>query len=1111
MVRGARVGLVLGLLALFIPAVAHAQTALAGVVKDTSGGVLPGVLVEATSPVLIEGTKSVSTDESGQFRIIDLRPGVYTVTFSLTGFQSVKLEKVEVEGDITRTVNAELRLGTVAEALTVSGTAPVVDVSNAVRITSLEKQMLDNLPVGNNVWEMAQIIPAIDIYADGIRRASSVAGSAGAVQTYMSVNGGEARNNVVMVDGMTVSGLEADGTVQAYFNQDMNSEISYQTSGISADRSGGGVTVNMIPREGGNRYSGDGKFSFKPNGWIASNTTQRIKDMGLNSESSLRFLADGSASEGGPILRNKLWFFGSFHQFSTSDFSPNVFKDNGEQFSADQRIRQGSGRLTYQVTPRVKLTGYYDKTQKLEEGRSLGPFDDPETGLWTLKSPDYATGNGKVTATLTSRLLLEGGYSMNREYRDERNVEGLAAERYSPQWFEIVNKQTLSGAQNTAGWANAVKNYPGRDNYQASVSYVTGAHQVKAGMQWQTGTHYHSNDTNGDLWSYYQVQTKASCPGGTFGCANRDLVPDPNGFEYKLTVPWFITAWNTPVQSTERLAKDIGIYAQDSWRLRRLTINAGLRWEHLNAQNDQACTTEGRWSFNRCINGVTNVPDWYDWAPRFNTVWDVFGDARTAVKYSLNRYNYGASTGLAAAFNTMSVASRNLLWTDKNGNDTPDGSPGFVYNADGTVAGYGAGFCTTAMYSDPLNPCELNMSSLLNAQGIMFGSPAAEQQYQGYPRRWIFEQIFEVQHAVTRRLSMTFSFTRGDYKDQTKTVSPLIQEGDYVPMTIYNPVDGTPITRYSVKDLATQTRLNNSAANLTYVEPENVYVPKTLALEFRMRPYAGAQIFGGFTAQRFDARNCESSIPGIVVNPNTLRFCDDWNLAQVDDHGVFDSLRTDFTPTTPTIDPGGTMPWSKDFRMGVSLPLPWYGINLGVSYLNNDEGGLTMAYNVVYSTTGFNPATCLGGATRYPDGNAGACVGAATDPVVQGVSRNQKIASQFTTPACPATYGCVPGAVVAPGFIGGVGGTSFTVDLLPGGATTRNKRERLNQLDLKVSKTFRFGNISVLPTLEVGNLFNQDKITGYTSANYGTNDGTYLVPSLLLQSRIVGAGVQVRW
>jgi hypothetical protein len=534
----------------------------------------------------------------------------------------------------------------------------------------------------------------------------------------------------------------------------------------------------------------------------------------------------------------------------------------------------------------------------------------------------------------------------------------------------------------------------------------------------------------------------------------------------------------------------------------------------------------------RSIDGVRNVPNWYDWSPRFNAVWDVFGNARTAVKYSINRYNYGAATTLAGSFNVMTVASRVMLWNDKNGNDYPDGSPGFVYNDQGIATGYGPGFCTTAMFAAAGNPCELNMQSLITTStGAMFGTPAAEQEYQGYPRQYIFEQIFEVQHALTRRLSLTFSYTRGDYKDRVATVNLARQPGDYVPVTVFNPVDGTPVTKWSIKDAATQLRLDNNASNLTYLEPANLYRPKTLALEFRMRPFAGAQIFGGFTMQRFDyTSTCETSIEGALVNPNSLRHCDTWNLSSIDDHGLYDDRRTELNingSTIPTLgyqgtgismDSGGTMPFSKDFRVGISLPLPWYGINLGVSYLNNDEGGVTMAYSVTYTNTGFVPATCLGGATRYPTGNTN-CVGAAsTDQVIPGISRNHKIATQSIAASCPqvdngGAGNCQPGGfIVQPGsYLAGVSGTSFSFNLLPGGPTTRNKRERLNQLDLKVSKTFRVNNLSILPTLEVGNLFNQDKITGYASANYAETGGNYNVPSLLLQSRIVGFGVQVRW
>src|SRR5262245_43437684 len=175
-----------------------------------------------------------------------------------------------------------------------------------------------------------------------------------------------------------------------------------------------------------------------------------------------------------------------------------------------------------------------------------------------------------------------------------------------------------------------------------------------------------------------------------------------------------------------------------------------------------------------------------------------------------------------------------------------------------------------------------------------------------------------------------------------------------------------------------------------------------------------------------------------------------------------------FKPSGFVFDPGGRMPFSKDFRVGVSLPLPWYGINFGASYLNNDEGGLsTLAYSIRYATTQFNAATCLGGNVRYPDGRTD-CTGTAavTDAVIQGVGKNQKIATVFTAPPVPCppgqkeTFGCaVPGAaVLPPTFLGTLGGTTQSVSLYPGSATTRNKRERLNQLDLKVSKTFRVRN-----------------------------------------------------
>src|SRR5437764_12617265 len=144
-----RVALVLGLLSL-LPAVASAQSSLAGVVKDTSGAILPGVTVEAASPALIEKVRSVVTDDTGQYKIVDLRPGAYSITFTLTGFSTVKREGLELTGSGTITVNAELKVGTLEETITVTGETPVVDIQNSARQAVLSGEAAATLPAARS-------------------------------------------------------------------------------------------------------------------------------------------------------------------------------------------------------------------------------------------------------------------------------------------------------------------------------------------------------------------------------------------------------------------------------------------------------------------------------------------------------------------------------------------------------------------------------------------------------------------------------------------------------------------------------------------------------------------------------------------------------------------------------------------------------------------------------------------------------------------------------------------------------------------------------------------------------------------------------------------------
>src|SRR5216684_676054 len=268
-----RPGFILGLL--FVPAIASAQSAITGLVRDSTGAVLPGVTVEAASPVLIEKVRTVASDEQGRYRIVDLRPGMYSVTFTLTGFNTLKRDGVELPGNFTLTLNADLPVGGLAESVTVSGASPVVDVQSTQRTHVLNRDLLDSLPTARNYSGLAALMP-------GVRMTNTdVGGNQQMEQIYMVTHGSRLTDTTVQVDGMALNSLLNDNQVQAYFSDAANAEVTYQTSGLGAEVSGGGVRINMIPKEGGNRFSGSAFIGGTDGSWQSDNVTPELTARGL--------------------------------------------------------------------------------------------------------------------------------------------------------------------------------------------------------------------------------------------------------------------------------------------------------------------------------------------------------------------------------------------------------------------------------------------------------------------------------------------------------------------------------------------------------------------------------------------------------------------------------------------------------------------------------------------------------------------------------------------------------------------------------------------------------------------------------------------------------------
>jgi hypothetical protein len=354
------------------PTPAAAQSTIAGVVRDVSGGVLPGVVVEAESAALIERVKTGVTDGLGQYRIVDLRPGDYVVRFSLPGFQTLLREGIVLPAEFTATINAVLTLGAIEETVTVAGGVLLVDVQSAANVQRLDRAAMDEIPTGRSIQGLGQLVLGVNL------NLPDVGGSRASMQTYMSVRGFGASQTNVMVDGLPINGINLDGAVQTYVNDAMSQEITYQTSGATAERGSGGLGLNMIPREGGNRFSGDSTFAHRPGQWQGDNLTDRMVDSNVSVGNSTKYISDLTISQGGPVKRDKLWFFGSFRDFRQDNRIANTFFDDGEQGSDYNYTRNGTVRLTYQVNARNKLSAYYDRVGKYR-GHDMQSYVDPET------------------------------------------------------------------------------------------------------------------------------------------------------------------------------------------------------------------------------------------------------------------------------------------------------------------------------------------------------------------------------------------------------------------------------------------------------------------------------------------------------------------------------------------------------------------------------------------------------------------------------------------------------------------------------------------------------------------------------------------------------------
>ena len=616
---------------------ASAQS-LAGSVRDTSGAVLPGVTVEAASPVLIEKIRTAVSDGNGQYQIANLPPGSYRITFSLAGFATVVREGVNLTGSGVTTINSELRVGALEESITVTGETPVVDVQSARQTTVINGDVVRELPASRSYGNYLAAIPAIQAtgFNTGVQTSNN----------FFTARGGRSNEGAIQIEGLIVGSPFNGGGVSNYL-YDMNNaaEVQVSISGGLGESDRGAPIFNIIPKTGGNMFSGNYFGSFAGQWGQSSNIDDSLRALGFADAPALRKNWDNNISVGGPIKKDKLWFFANWRTIGSHIDTQNLYANknagnpNEWRWVRDEsvRVRNASARmvssirLTSQVTPRNKVGFFIDYTKNCTGSSFTKDADQCRTpgDDWTASGPGIGPGvattspeSGTVwqaplkiaqatwNSPITNRVLFEAGASSFWVQWGDVKPGGALSD-----FISVTEQSTNAGVPMAnytyRGWYAQPSQDQQHATWRATLAYVSGSHNLKVGYQ-----------------------------GGWMVAKTTTQVGQQINYIFNNGSPIQLQQRVGPTRVSDRLGYS-AFYVQDAWTRGRLSLQGALRFETASSfspDGENGVIADHRFGSALIFPRVEGVKGYRDITPRMGAAYDVFGNGRTALKLHTGQY-----------------------------------------------------------------------------------------------------------------------------------------------------------------------------------------------------------------------------------------------------------------------------------------------------------------------------------------------------------------------------------------------------------------------------------------------------------------------------------------